>query len=105
MPHRQNRLKPTRINTRYIEGVVYHYDKVADEFLKSLGIDRLPPQGQGKAVKVDGLTIRRLKSGLLNVTVWPWSKLLRDKAADRFMAALLDPGGREGATTARQELG
>jgi len=105
MSHGSGRPKPTRINTRFIGGVVYHYDRISEEALRSLGIGSIPPEGRGRTTKVGGVTIRRLKSGLLNVTVWPGSKLLRDEAVDRFMAALRAPLMRRGRETARQAPG
>lgn len=86
-------------------GVVYHYDRISEEALRSLGIRSIPPEGQGRTTRFDGITIRRLKCGLLNLTVWPGSALLRDEAVDRFMAALRDPRGHGGEETAHQALG
>ena len=86
-----NRLSPTRINRHYALGPIYYYDNVSEDDLRRAGVQEMPGQAKGSTINVEGATIRRLKCGRLNVTVWPGSRLLPDHAFSDFMASTLSP--------------
>jgi len=97
-------IKPTRINDSYIRGALYHYDRISEDDAKALGIANLPSQKAGSVARQDGVVVRRLQCGNLNVTIESSASILRDHGIDRFMGKLLDPRLLGDAETAPAKL-
>jgi hypothetical protein len=91
MPQKELKIQPSRVNEECIRGALYHYDKVTEEDVIALGIRVMPGPRAGMTEREAGVTVRRLKSGRLNVTVESHARILRSAEFRAFMDSLFTP--------------
>jgi hypothetical protein len=88
---RELKVKPSRINEECIRGAVAHYDRVDESVVHALGIRVMPDMRPRSEAQEEGVVVRRLKDGRVNITVQAHARILRTKAFRVFMDSLFTP--------------
>lgn len=79
------------INWVHHEGPIYQYHGITEEQLRRLGLGLVPGARIRETARADGVTVRRLKSGRLNVRAKPKALIAADRQFQEFLATLNDP--------------
>ncbi len=84
------RPEPTWVNREFINGAVFHYERISDEQARALGIDPLPKVRFGSTIKRPGMVARRLRDGSIHAAIESTSSLMRDKSYSAFMTKVVE---------------
>jgi hypothetical protein len=82
---------PTRINTLFIDGPVYHWDRITEDQAKSLGVSALPAHHARAIARAGPWTARRLADGRLNVSCTGAPPRTADAVYRGFLSRVLEP--------------
>jgi hypothetical protein len=86
--------QPTRINTLFIDGPIYHWDRITDAQALALGVTLLPAPRTRSVAKSGAWTVRRLADGTLNVSCAGARPHTLDRRYRSFMSGVLGAADR-----------